>query len=129
MDVPWFSSGASSCVDDNFISPVSLNSFPGISQENPNAVVVGLAPDEFGYENMNKAMRWVQCVVASSLSLSYCSVVVFLYYITSLSDLFDADRCRDLQRAFIVQNHQNTRCVSEAFSMYDSLISHPTNGG
>ena len=31
---------------------------PGISEEDPNAVVVGLAPEEFAYENLNKAMRW-----------------------------------------------------------------------
>ena len=31
----------------------------GISQENPNAVVIGLAPDLFNYASMNKAFRSV----------------------------------------------------------------------
>ncbi|GFS02848.1 haloacid dehalogenase-like hydrolase domain-containing protein 2 [Elysia marginata] len=35
----------------------AMEDFKGISGDDPNAVVVGLAPDEFTYENLNKAMR------------------------------------------------------------------------
>ncbi|KAK3798419.1 hypothetical protein RRG08_047330 [Elysia crispata] len=35
----------------------AMEDFKGISEEDPNAVVVGLAPEEFAYENLNKAMR------------------------------------------------------------------------
>uniref|UniRef100_A0A0B7BQ79 Haloacid dehalogenase-like hydrolase domain-containing protein 2 n=2 Tax=Arion vulgaris TaxID=1028688 RepID=A0A0B7BQ79_9EUPU len=35
----------------------ALEDFEGISQEDSNAVVIGLAPEEFNYENMNTAMR------------------------------------------------------------------------
>lgn len=38
----------------------AMEDFKGIAEENPNAVVVGLAPDEFTYENLNKAMRFLQ---------------------------------------------------------------------
>ena len=30
----------------------------GISQENPNAVVIGLAPERFNYVDMNRAFRY-----------------------------------------------------------------------
>ncbi|BFZ14134.1 hypothetical protein BsWGS_17172 [Bradybaena similaris] len=39
------------------IDKKALEDFEGIQQEEPNAVVIGLAPDEFNYKNMNTAMR------------------------------------------------------------------------
>lgn len=56
-------SAARKLVEDRQLRPYflvdqkALEDFQGISQENPNAVVIGLAPEAFGYENMNKAMR------------------------------------------------------------------------
>ena len=34
--------------------------FEGVSGENPDSVVVGLAPSMFDYQHMNKAFRYVQ---------------------------------------------------------------------
>ncbi|RXG67223.1 cytochrome P450 2L1 [Armadillidium vulgare] len=39
------------------LSEDALNDFSGINSDEPNAVVVGLAPTEFHYENMTKAFR------------------------------------------------------------------------
>ncbi|GFS13129.1 haloacid dehalogenase-like hydrolase domain-containing protein 2 [Elysia marginata] len=56
-------SAARKLVEDRQLRPFflvdkkAMEDFHGISQKNPNAVVIGLAPDEFNYENMNKAMR------------------------------------------------------------------------
>lgn len=36
----------------------ALQDFEGIQQDNPNCVVIGLAPDCFNYEQMNKAFRY-----------------------------------------------------------------------
>ncbi|XP_072309886.1 haloacid dehalogenase-like hydrolase domain-containing protein 2 [Eucyclogobius newberryi] len=41
-------------VDDS-----ALEDFTGIDTSDPNAVVIGLAPDHFNYETMNKAFRMV----------------------------------------------------------------------
>ncbi|KAF7727234.1 Haloacid dehalogenase-like hydrolase domain-containing protein 2 [Apophysomyces ossiformis] len=40
-----------------FMEDAALEEFNGIDTENPNAVVVGLAPSKFNYEYMNKAFR------------------------------------------------------------------------
>ena len=37
----------------------ALSDFQGIPSEDPNAVVVGLAPQCFNYETLNKAFRWI----------------------------------------------------------------------
>ncbi|CAG5134371.1 unnamed protein product [Candidula unifasciata] len=56
-------SAARKLLDDRQLRPFfmidkkALEDFEGISQENPNAVVIGLAPEEFYYEKMNTAMR------------------------------------------------------------------------
>ncbi|XP_032222880.2 haloacid dehalogenase-like hydrolase domain-containing protein 2 [Nematostella vectensis] len=39
------------------LQPDAKTDFAGISTDNPNAVVVGLAPDCFNYETLNKAFR------------------------------------------------------------------------
>ena len=36
-----------------------MEDFDGLQTENPNAVVIGLAPDKLGYENMNKAFSMI----------------------------------------------------------------------
>lgn len=36
----------------------ALQDFEGIQQDDPNCVVIGLAPDCFNYEKMNKAFRY-----------------------------------------------------------------------
>nr|XP_060617206.1 haloacid dehalogenase-like hydrolase domain-containing protein 2 [Anolis sagrei ordinatus]XP_060617207.1 haloacid dehalogenase-like hydrolase domain-containing protein 2 [Anolis sagrei ordinatus] len=41
-------------VEDN-----ALRDFEGIDTNNPNAVVIGLAPDHFNYQTMNKAFRLI----------------------------------------------------------------------
>jgi len=38
----------------------ALDDFKGINTDNPNAVVIGLAPEKMTYQNMNRAMRLVQ---------------------------------------------------------------------
>ncbi|KAH9494901.1 Haloacid dehalogenase-like hydrolase domain-containing protein 2 [Bulinus truncatus] len=56
-------SAARKLIDDQKLRPYflidkqALEDFEGVPTDKPNAVVVGLAPDEFHYENMNKAMR------------------------------------------------------------------------
>ncbi|XP_055873339.1 haloacid dehalogenase-like hydrolase domain-containing protein 2 isoform X3 [Biomphalaria glabrata] len=56
-------SAARKLIDEKQLRPFflidkrALEDFEGVPTHDPNAVVVGLAPDEFHYENMNKAMR------------------------------------------------------------------------
>lgn len=47
------------CAAKSELNPVCSESrgFPGIGTDNPNAVVVGLAPEHFHYEMMNRAFR------------------------------------------------------------------------
>lgn len=45
------------------LQPDAMQDFEGIQLENPNCVVVGLAPDCFNYEQMNKAFRYAICIV------------------------------------------------------------------
>ncbi|VDK26022.1 unnamed protein product, partial [Anisakis simplex] len=40
-----------------FLEDVALEDFRDIDQTNPNAVVVGLAPSRFQFDNLNKAFR------------------------------------------------------------------------
>ncbi|RNA24446.1 haloacid dehalogenase-like hydrolase domain-containing 2 [Brachionus plicatilis] len=40
-----------------FLEPNAFEDFEGINTENPNSVVIGLAPDMFDYENLNNAFR------------------------------------------------------------------------
>ncbi|MEQ2287329.1 Haloacid dehalogenase-like hydrolase domain-containing protein 2 [Ameca splendens] len=40
-------------VEDN-----ALEDFTGIDTSEPNAVVIGLAPDQFNYQTLNRAFRW-----------------------------------------------------------------------
>ena len=39
----------------------ALKDFDGLDTENPNAVVVGLAPSKFNYDSLNEAFRLVCC--------------------------------------------------------------------
>ncbi|XP_067130243.1 haloacid dehalogenase-like hydrolase domain-containing protein 2 [Centruroides vittatus] len=40
-----------------FLEKIAMEDFNDIETENPNAVVIGLAPSTFHYENLNKAFR------------------------------------------------------------------------
>uniref|UniRef100_F6YYU4 Haloacid dehalogenase-like hydrolase domain-containing protein 2 n=1 Tax=Ciona intestinalis TaxID=7719 RepID=F6YYU4_CIOIN len=42
------------------LSESAKRDFFGVETENPNAVVMGLSPDHFNYEEMNKAMKLLQ---------------------------------------------------------------------
>ena len=42
-----------------FLEEAAREDFVGVSTEQPNAVVVGLAPSLFNYEHLNQAFRWV----------------------------------------------------------------------
>lgn len=47
------------------LSPSALEDFEGLEckeGEKPNAVVIGLAPNEFHYERLNVAFRFVTCI-------------------------------------------------------------------
>ena len=37
----------------------AIEDFAGVDTSNPNAVLVGLAPNKFNYQDMNTAFRWV----------------------------------------------------------------------
>ncbi|XP_059159275.1 haloacid dehalogenase-like hydrolase domain-containing protein 2 isoform X2 [Physella acuta] len=59
-------SAARKLIDDKKLRPFfmidknALEDFEGVPTHDPNAVLIGLAPEEFNYENMNKAMRLLQ---------------------------------------------------------------------
>ncbi|CAL1539199.1 unnamed protein product [Lymnaea stagnalis] len=59
-------SAARKLIDDRKLRPFfmidrkAMEDFEGVSSEDPNVVVIGLAPDEFNYRNMNTAMRLIQ---------------------------------------------------------------------
>lgn len=47
-----------------FLGSDASKDFHGIDVNNPNAVVVGLAPDCFSYDMLNKAFRyWTYCLI------------------------------------------------------------------
>lgn len=51
-----------------FLGSDASKDFHGIDVNNPNAVVVGLAPDCFSYDMLNKAFRyWTYCLIFSTL--------------------------------------------------------------
>ena len=39
------------------VDPAAMEDFEGIQMDDPNCVVVGLAPDSFTYDNLTKAFR------------------------------------------------------------------------
>ena len=52
----------------------AMEDFAGLDMTNPNAVVVGLAPDYFNYEHLNKAFRCVMFIkinIFGFLDLTY----------------------------------------------------------
>lgn len=68
-----------------FLGSDASKDFHGIDVNNPNAVVVGLAPDCFSYDMLNKAFRyWTYCLIFSTLYFIrftyswqvYCNIVV-----------------------------------------------------
>ena len=42
------------------LSESAMEDFSDISQEDPNAVLVGLAPEKLNYENMSQAFRLIK---------------------------------------------------------------------
>ena len=40
-----------------FLEQRALEDFPDVNTENPNAVVIGLAPDKFDYNHLNNAFK------------------------------------------------------------------------
>ena len=69
-----------------FLGSDASKDFHGIDVNNPNAVVVGLAPDCFSYDMLNKAFRYCTyiCFIYSTLYFIrftyswqfYCNIVV-----------------------------------------------------
>ena len=39
------------------VDPAAMEDFEGVKTEDPNCVMVGLAPDSFTYDNLTKAFR------------------------------------------------------------------------
>ena len=39
------------------VDPAAMEDFEGVETQDPNCVVVGLAPDNFTYDNLTKAFR------------------------------------------------------------------------
>ena len=49
----------------SFMLHIFILIFLGVTEENPNAVVIGLSPKDFDYSPMNKAFRYCTLVLGT----------------------------------------------------------------